>query len=50
MKLKLLTLFMFTGLVATAQLVGTEQVVIKQLYTGDFTVNGDKDTYYLVIV
>lgn len=49
MKLKLLLGFILISTMATAQLVGTEQVVAKQLYTGDFTVGGDKDTYYPVI-
>jgi hypothetical protein len=34
---------------AAGQLVGTEQVVNKQVYQGVFTVNGDKDTYYPVV-
>jgi hypothetical protein len=34
---------------AIGQLVGTEQVVNKQVYQGVFTVNGDKNTYYPVV-
>ena len=32
-----------------AQQTGTEQIVSKNIYKGDFTVAGDKDTYYPVI-
>ena len=32
-----------------AQQIGTEQLVAKNIYKGDFTVAGDKDTYYPVV-
>jgi hypothetical protein len=31
------------------QQTGTEQIVSKNIYKGDFTVAGDKDTYYPVV-
>jgi hypothetical protein len=47
---KILTLFFFVFWVnATAQQTGTEQIVPKNMYKGDFTVAGDKDTYYPVV-
>jgi len=44
MKHTLLTLLWLWAISATAQQVGTEQIVNKQLHKGDFIVNGDKDT------
>lgn len=47
---KILTLFFFVYWVnATAQQTGTEQIVSKSIYKGDFTVADDKNTYTLVV-
>jgi hypothetical protein len=42
MKHTLLTLLWLWAISATAQQVGTEQIVNKQLHKGDFVVNGVK--------
>jgi hypothetical protein len=44
MKHTLLTLLWLWAMSATAQQVGTEQIVNKQLHKGDIIVNSDKDT------
>lgn len=41
--------FSFLSLKIFAQQTGTEQLVPKNIYKGDFTVAGDKDTYYAVV-
>ncbi|UBM57550.1 hypothetical protein LAG90_12050 [Marinilongibacter aquaticus] len=42
-------LLLFRATIAQAQMVGSEQTQSKTLYTGTFTVGGDKDTYYPVV-
>ncbi|UBM57591.1 hypothetical protein LAG90_12270 [Marinilongibacter aquaticus] len=45
----IIPLLLFTATIAQAQMVGSEQTQSKTLYTGTFTVGGDKDTYYPLI-
>lgn len=49
MRFKLLIILNLLGFSIFAQQVGTEQVVTKSIYKGDFKVEGDKDIYYLVV-
>lgn len=49
MRFKLLIILNLLGFSVFAQQIGTEQVVTKSIYKGDFKVEGDKDTYYPVV-
>ncbi|CAL2083193.1 hypothetical protein [Tenacibaculum sp. 190524A05c] len=49
MKKALLVICAVFSISTKAQVVGTEQIVNKEVFTGTFIVNGDKDKYYPVV-